>query len=280
MDLFDVGKICARRWYIFVPIIVLTVLASVSTFFLSNPVYSSNAAISIALPSTHFEPAAPGVGVARNGLVDAGGGLLVSNLIVASLNEDSVRAKVVAAGGKDNYTAKMFPTAAGAQPIPVVVIQAVEPDPASAFRTVELVTEQAGLVTKQLQQAAGVPVDQMVTSLVVSPPSQPVAGSSGRLKATLGVLLIGVAAAVLITVITHLLSLRMPHLLSKRQKSDDDLRTPELTKSAGVATIAARDRARHAADRNGRATSDGSTDKHTNGRPSVPPTSTVATKSQ
>jgi capsular polysaccharide biosynthesis protein len=261
VDLLDVGRICARRWYIFVPIMLLAVLASILTFFFTKPVYSSNAAISIALPSTHFEAADPGVGVPRNGLIDAGGALLVSNLIAASLNEDSVHAQVVAAGGKDNYTAKMFPTAAGVQQIPVVMIEAVEPDPASASKTVELVAEQARLVTKRLQQAAGVPVDQMVTTLVVSPPSRPVAGSSGRLKATLAILLIGVAAAVLAAVITHLFSMR--------RKSDDDPQPPAV------------DRGRHAADDT--ATVHGPMNgqhAHTNRQPSIPPTRTLATESQ
>jgi hypothetical protein len=226
VDLFDVGRICIRRWHVVLPIILLAVLSSILVFALAKPVYYSNAVISIALPSVQVQSADPGVGVARNGLMDAGGAVLITNIIAASLTEHSVQAQVVAAGGKDNYTAKMFPVPANMQQIPLVMVEAAEPDAASASKTVELAAAQTGPVLRQLQLAAGVPEDQMVSPLVVSPPSQPEAGTSGRLKATIAILLIGVAAAVFAAVIVDV-------LLMRRNARTDTRRTAAISARQG-----------------------------------------------
>jgi hypothetical protein len=208
VDLFDVGMICIRRWYVFLPFILLAVLSSVLVFVLAKPSYYSNAVITISLPNTQVQSADPGIGVARNGLIDVGGAMLVTNMIAASLTDSSVQAQVAASGGKTNYEAKMFPVPFNAGQIPLVLVDATESDAASAAKTVELAAAQAGPVVRMLQQRAGVPEDQMVQAVVVSPPSPPAKGSSGRLKATIAISLIGVAAAVLAAVGVDVLLMR------------------------------------------------------------------------
>ena len=73
MDLFDLARICIRRWYVLLPLILLAGLSSILAFVLTKPPYYSNAVIAITLPPTQIQAADNGVGVPRNGLVDAGG---------------------------------------------------------------------------------------------------------------------------------------------------------------------------------------------------------------
>ena len=66
----------------------------------------------MAPPNTQIDQCAPGVAVPRNGLLDVGGATLIANMAAIGLRDPSVVAKVVAAGGQPNYTARMFPVPA------------------------------------------------------------------------------------------------------------------------------------------------------------------------
>lgn len=208
MDLFDVAKSCIRRWYVVLSIILLAGLASIPLIVLARPTYYNSTVVGITLPAAQIQTAQPGIAVPRNGLVDAGGSVLIASIIAASLTESSVKDKVLAAGGENNYTVKMFPVPAYREQIPLVTVEATEPDPDSAAKTVELVASQAAPVTRQLQQRAGVPEDQMVKSLVVSHAGPPRKVTRGQLRATVEILLIGAAAAVSAAVAVDVLLMR------------------------------------------------------------------------
>jgi hypothetical protein len=224
VDLFDLVKACFRRWYVVVPLLVLPAWFAHGAYVHVKPVYYSSAVISIAPPNSQVQFAEAGVAVPRNGLLEEGGGAtLITNMAALALSDPSVQAQVVTAGGKPNYTAKMFPVSSSMAQIPLVLIEAEEPDPEPAFNTVGLVAAQAEPVVRALQQQAGVPDDQMVKAFAVSPPSAPAAEMPSRIKTTVAILAAGFGLAILAGVVVDLLILRWK--ARKRSRQEAYLRT-------------------------------------------------------
>lgn len=212
MDLIDVLRACFRRWYVILPLLLITAWVAHHFYAAVKPVYYSNAVIAIAPPNSQVQYRGDGVPVPRNGLLDVGGATFVTNLAVLGFDDPEVRARVTAGGGNANFTAKMFPSpvsgnGAGEQ-LPLIMIEATENDAISTQKTVELAAGQADSVLRTLQERAQVPNDQMATALMASPPSPPVSGIPSRTKSTLYIALFGAALSVFIAVITDALMMR------------------------------------------------------------------------
>ena len=218
MDLFDVARSCFRRWYVVLPLLLVALWYSHKMYTSAKPVYYSNAVISVAAPSTRVDQAPVGVPIPRNGLLDLGGASLITNMAAIGLRDPDVVAKIVAAGGRPDYTSRMFPVPGTMPELPLVMIEATEPDPASASKTVELVVAQADSTLRTLQQQADVPDDQMVKPFVVSPPSAPVSGMPSRTKSTISVFVAGAGLAVLAGVVADVFLTRWKARRQKRQR--------------------------------------------------------------
>ena len=135
------------------------------------------------------------------------------------LRDPSVVAQVVAAGGKANYRSRMFPVSGGTPELPLIMIEAEEPDPVAAAKTVELVVAQADPTLRTLQQQAGVPDGQMVKPLVVSPPSRPAAGMPSRTRSTIVVFAAGAGLAILFGVVVDVSIMRWKARRQKRRET-------------------------------------------------------------
>jgi hypothetical protein len=216
VDLFDVARSCARRWYVFLPLLLIVAWFSYSVYSSVKPVYYSNAVIGLAPPSTRVDNVPAGVPMPRNGLLDIGGAPLIANMAVVGLREPSVVDRVVAAGGLPNYVSKMFPVPATMAQLPIIMIEATDADPAAVSKTLELVVAQAEVTLRTLQQQAQVPGDQMVAPFVVSPPSVPLAGMPSRTRSTIAIFVAGAGLAVLVTVLVDALLTR--HKAKRRQR--------------------------------------------------------------
>ena len=140
---------------------------------------------------------------------------MIADMVTIGLGDPSVVDQVVAAGGGNWYNARLFPVPPTAVQPPLIMIDVTAADPATAKVTLQLVTAQAEVTLKGLQQHAGVPDDQMVSMFVVSQPVPPQAGMPSRTKSTITMLLAGVVLAVLVAVVADLLLTR----LSTRRKS-------------------------------------------------------------
>ncbi|GAB2567768.1 hypothetical protein [Nocardia heshunensis] len=214
MDLFDVARSCARRWYVILPLLVLCLLYGKHTYAAAKPVYYANAVIGFAPPSYRIDTAPAGEPVRRNGLLDVGGATLLANLAALGLRQPAVVDKVVAGGGQPNYVARIFPTVTGSPQIPLVMLEETSTDPQATAKTLELVTAQADTTLHALQQNAQVPEDQMVSSFTVQPPSTPVAALPSRTRSTISVVGGGVGLSILVAV---LLDVALARLGRKRR---------------------------------------------------------------
>jgi len=218
--LFDVVKSCFRRWYIVLPLLLIAAWFSHHIYASVKPVYYSQAVIGVAPPNTRVDQAAlPGEGVPRNGLLDVGGAALITNMATLGLSDSSVRGQVAVAGGSADYTARMFPVPGTMPELPLILVEATEPDPLSASKTVELVIAQADPTLRTLQQQANVPVDQMVKPFIVSPPSVPVPGTPSRTRSTVAVFVACAGLAILVGLVADVLLTRWAERRRKRQQT-------------------------------------------------------------
>lgn len=219
MDLFDVVRSCARRWYIFLPLLAIVTWFSYSAYSKVQPVYYANAVIGISPPSVRVDNVPPGVPLPRNGLLDIGGASLIANMTAVGLREPSVVDQVVAAGGQPDYVSRMFPVPGTMPQLPLVMIEATEATPQAATRTLELVITQSEQTLRKLQQQARVPDDQMVAPFVVSPPSAPEAGMPSRTRSTIAIFAAGVGLTIVFTVIVDVLLSRLRRRIRERSRA-------------------------------------------------------------
>lgn len=213
MDLFDVVRSCFRRWYVVLPLLFITAWYSLNVYSSVQPVYYANTVLGVAPPSVTVETTVradttTSNEVRRNGLLDVGGATLLANLTALALRDQSVLNRVVAAGGLPTYTSEVFPTPAGTPQLPLVMIEETSADPVAVSKTLELVSAQAEVTLRTLQQQAGVPEDQMVAPFVVSPPSVPGAAMPTRTRSTIAIFVAGAGLSVLFAVLADVLLTR------------------------------------------------------------------------
>jgi hypothetical protein len=219
LDLFDVVRSCVRRWYVFLPLLLIVAWFSYEKYSSVEPVYYSQAVIGFAGPSSRVENASAGVPLARNGLLDVGGATLIANMTSLGLREPAVVDAVVSGGGLPDYVSKMFPTPSGVGPLPLVMIEETNADPAAVTRTLELVVAQTTETVANLQQQAHVPPDQMATPLLVTPPSAPTAGMPSRTRSTVAIFVAGAGLTVLVTILADVLLGRISAALRRRRSA-------------------------------------------------------------
>ena len=198
-NLLKVIRACARRWYIVLPILAVSVWYAFGYYTSIKPVYYANAVVAATSSNEQTPYSGDGRAVPRNGLLDIGGASLIMNMVVLGFDDPGVRAGVVEAGGKGNFTARMFPSPPGAvqAPLPLIMIEATEPDADSATKTVELAADQVDPILATIQGQAGVPRPQMVRAVKASTPKA-VVGIPSRNKTTILIFAGGAGLAVLV----------------------------------------------------------------------------------
>ena len=225
MDLFDVVRACFRRWYILLPLLLITGWYTHQVYTAVKPVYYSQAVIGLAPPNSRLDQAVLGQPVPINGLLDSGGPPLLANMAALGVRQPAVVYRVVAAGGLPDYSAKLFPGPPNTPPLPLIMIEETAADAAAATKTLGLVTDEVTASLQSIQQQAGVPAEMMVASFVVSPPSRPVAGMPSRTRATASVFVAGLGLTVLVTVLVDVLLVRRrkPKIRRRRGPEVDEL---------------------------------------------------------
>jgi hypothetical protein len=226
VDLFDVARACARRWWVFLPLLLIVGWFSYDAYSSVKPVYYANAVIGIAPPSTKIYNAPQGVSLPRNGLLDIGGADLIANMAAVGLREPSAVDRVVEGGGIPDYVSRMFPVSGNMSPLPLVMIESTNADAAAVTRTLELVIAQSQETLRSLQEQAQVPRDQMVAPFVVSPPSVPAAGMPARTRSTIAIFVAGAALSVLLTVVADALLSRLKTRRRRRLASPEAAAEP------------------------------------------------------
>ncbi|MBY6539469.1 hypothetical protein HQ325_12370 [Rhodococcus sp. BP-349] len=204
MDLFDVVRITAKRWIIFLPLALITAYFAYQTYSDVKPSYFTSVSVGLTSPSFKDAPVQSGpdqpIIQVSNGLAESGGVSLLANLLALGLGDANVRQQVVAAGGSGSYTAEVFNLPNAGQ-LPIVVVSAQGGSPDRVARTVEAAAGQADAVLRGLQGQAGVPDSRLVTAFPLSAVPPPSGGLPGRTRQTAGIAVAGVVGAVIASVL-------------------------------------------------------------------------------
>lgn len=218
MDLFDVVRACFRRWYLVLPLLLVTSWFCYDIYSSAKPVYYSQTVLGIAPANFRVDQAEPGQPVPRNALLDVGGATLMASLASFGLQEQDVKDRVVAAGGLPDYYARPFPTPPPSAQLPLVMIEVSSPDPAKVTTTLEGVSAQAEVTLRTIQALAGVPADLMVKPFIVSPPTTPAGAMPTRTRSTIAIFVAGTGITVLLAVaVDVLLTRRKSRVLARTQ---------------------------------------------------------------
>ncbi|MGH4023613.1 MAG: hypothetical protein ACRDRV_03415 [Pseudonocardiaceae bacterium] len=197
MDLLAAIRIAVRRWYILVPLVVLSVLGSLAVRNQVQPSYEIEGVLPIVPPYVSTQEATDQL--ERNKFVDVSG----TSSIMATLGDSAeIRRAVEERGGDAGY---VIAAASGAVTV-TIRTDSVE----RALATFRLVREELGSRLDTLQRSTGVPAAFRVTISDALAPTGGLAsatGSNRAMMASLGLgLILSLAACVFID---YLLSRRL-----------------------------------------------------------------------
>ncbi|MGU3432745.1 hypothetical protein ACNHUS_06970 [Actinomycetes bacterium M1A6_2h] len=221
MDLFDVFKISARRWYVVLPILLIAGYYAYQSYSNVKPVYYSSVSIGIVLPSVKEVPAqatteTPAI-VESNGLADSGGVSLLANFLSIGLKDNSLRSQVAEQGGYTTYQAEVFALPTAGQ-LPIVVVSSTGGSRDRVSTTMELVLAQAEPTLKNLQAGAGVPESRMASAYPLSVIPDPIGSLPSRTREAGAIAAAGIVIALVAGVLTDAVIKRISTI--RRRKSD------------------------------------------------------------
>ncbi|HEX5404349.1 MAG TPA: hypothetical protein VFX16_18840 [Pseudonocardiaceae bacterium] len=197
MDFWKTMGVLLRRWYVSVPVFVISLVLAGGAFFAVHTQYESTGTIVLTAPTaggvTAVNPAdATGPG---NPLLDFEGSLTITTqLLIQSLSSPTVQNQVGAQGGVGTFQAGDGETGG-----PFVVIIADAPSKAQAEKTVSLALKYAQTELNTRQKNLDAPPSTFIGTQVVVAPTPAITKIGSKVKAggvvfALG-LVLGLAAA-------------------------------------------------------------------------------------
>lgn len=180
-----------RRWYLMVPITVLSLLAGAYLFRTVPLSYQSQSSVAL-LDSTAVAKLAPTYG---NPISNAGGSLVVTADVLIRTLESSDSAKALQGlGVTDAYTVDFAANASG----PLLTLTVTGHDQAKVLRETSIFTDFAGDQLKALQTAADIAPAYLVQTTPVVLPQTPVSQSKTKIQDVAGVIVVGITGGFLL----------------------------------------------------------------------------------
>ena len=198
MDLLAAIRIAVRRWYILAPLIVLSMLGSLAVRDQVQPSYEIDGVLPIVSSYVSTQEATDQLN--RNSFVDVGG----TSAIMATLGDSAeIRRAVEERGGDPSY---VIGSASGA------ITVAVRTDSITrALATYQIVREELGVRLDTLQRSTGVPAAFRVTISDALAPTGGLASVTGRNRAMIASLGLGL-------VLSFATCVFIDYLLSRRRR--------------------------------------------------------------
>lgn len=217
MDLWELLKVMARRWYVVVPVLIVTAIVAITLPPTIDPEYRASGTMILVGPA--------GTAAELNPFLTAGLGTNAeaSAIVVQSPNSKAV---VAEQGLSTDYEVQ----ADG----PVLVITASAESPSQAVDTVTFVEELLNAQLVDLQTQAAVPAEAQLSVVPLIPEVVATPVYQSRLRVTILTVVIGVLTAVLVAMAVEGLSrhrsgARRPRRESRRSRES---RRPPAAESA------------------------------------------------
>lgn len=193
MDLLDLLKLVARRWYVAVPIVIVTLAAAVALGSAIQPEYNTTATVILVPPTTSAATPANGATPAPGNPWLRIGETQMAQAVQIAVSSGETRQKVVAAGGDAAYEITLVTRSS------IMTVEISSETNAKALATVEAVTK---LISEEVvaQQAKYKPkAGEEISTQVLDAGLNVTPSRSNVLRAQIVVLAIGLllmAAAV------------------------------------------------------------------------------------
>ncbi len=187
MDLLTLLRVLLRRWYIVLPAMILTAIATVQTYSAIAPRYTSSGSMVLLNPSAAVDektgranPYVGNLGVATS---------VVTTIITSPANARRLEAE----GLMGEFTVAPDPASG-------IIIVTVEADAAEAASAGAVIVMDAfSDLLAERQKELGVPSSILVTTQVVTPASDPSTLNGSKIRAALALLAVGVAFTLVLT---------------------------------------------------------------------------------
>ena len=223
MDLLGVMRACLRRWYVFLPIVLLTAWLARDQYQQAQPQYTATASVVIA-PSTELvynrgRQTETGL-VVTTPFNGSEGPRVLAGLLARALNTATVRQQLLPAGG-----AALTATRNVQEDSTVVNLQVVAADATTDAAALEAVRAGANDVMARIQYDAGAPEGQLYSAVSGGPVDPPLVAYPDRVRGVVAIALAGLLLAVVLSVVAQ-------SLLAGRRRRQD--RVPKPAKPAKV----------------------------------------------
>ncbi|MEV0715222.1 hypothetical protein [Asanoa sp. NPDC050611] len=185
MDLLDLLKLVFRRWYVAVPIVIVTLAAAVALGSAIQPEYKTAATVMLVPPTTSAAAPVNGATPAPGNPWLRIGEVQMAQAVQISASSSESRQKVVAAGGDDAYEITLVTRSS------IMTVEVSSETSAKALATVEAATK---LINDEVvaQQAKYKPkAGESITTQVLDPGLNVTPSRSNVLRAQIVVLAIG-----------------------------------------------------------------------------------------
>jgi uncharacterized protein involved in exopolysaccharide biosynthesis len=198
MDFMATLRILVQRWYIVVPLLLLTVGGTVAAFSSAPPEYQTKASLVVLSPQTEVG-IDPNVPKDVNAFLNFGGSQEVAaQVLQVRMSDTKLVERLESEGVGGSWT---FEVQGGSGPLIDVVVTEETPERAlaSANRVLDLATSELA----DLQTEAGSPKPQLIRLSVVSSPSDPEQQYKKKIRAATVLAALGIAAALGATLATE-----------------------------------------------------------------------------
>lgn len=187
MTIGEIGAVLRRRWYVMMPLTVLSLLAGLHLYRSVPVAYQSQSSVAL-LDSTAVAELAPAFG---NPISNAGGSLVVTaDVLIRTLSGTDAARDLQGLGVTDPYTVGFAANTSG----PMLTLTVTGFDRSKVLEETSTLTAFAGEQLNALQAAAEVQPAYFVQTAPVVLPQTPVPQLKSRYQQVLGVVILGTTA--------------------------------------------------------------------------------------
>ncbi|MFJ8565048.1 O-antigen ligase family protein [Streptomyces sp. NPDC093514] len=195
MSIGEIVAVLRRRWYVMVPLTLISLLAGAHLYRSVPVAYQSESSVAL-LDSTAVAELAPAFG---NPIANAGGSLVVTaDVLIRTLSGTDAARDLQGIGVTDPYTVGFAANTSG----PMLTLTVTGTDRAKVLEETNKLTAFAGETLNALQTAAKVKPAYMVQTAPVVLPQTPVPQMKSRYQQVLGVVILGTTTAFTLSFLT------------------------------------------------------------------------------
>lgn len=183
MDFWNSLKVLARRWYVVVAGLVLTLVGGLGVNSLIAPSYTAVGSLVLAVPPNLPERAA-----SSNPYLAYGNLAVAAKVVASGMNQPSVVRDQRSKGATGDFVVDLDPERSS----PIITVNSTARTAAEAIKTVEVVTAGVQQLLADRQKFLGAPQNTWITANSVVVPEEANRAIGSRLRAVSAVLVLGV----------------------------------------------------------------------------------------